>query len=193
MRNIVMIMVCVVACGGCSALRLAPDDAQMANAYLLGQSTRAAANLAAGTGADDTLRRLTELSAMQSQAVAEYYGVVLPDEPNMEYLLSEDAVLISAKAFKSAAGQTPIKAIDGILEAAIGICGVLGGAFGLKVAAFLTAAKEKSFALQEIIYANEDFKNAYPQYKDVFKQALAAQSPATKKIVTEIKGAKSSL
>ena len=192
MKNIIMIMtVCVLLfCGGCSALRLAPDDAQMANAYLLGQSTRAAANLAAGSGAGETLCRLTELSAMQSEAVAEYYGVDLPDEPNMQHLLSEEAFAISGKALHNAANQNPMKAIGGILEAAIGICGVVGGAFGIKAAAFLTAAKEKAFALQEIIYANEDFKNAYPQYKDVFKQAQAAQSPATKKIVTEIKGAK---
>ncbi len=192
-KILTIIIVCIaLISGGCSAFRLAPDETQKANVYLLGQATQAAATLARQTGADENLCLLAELSAAQSGAVAEYYGVELgSSQMQPQQLLTEEVATISRDAFQNAAAQTSTSAIEGILEIGIGVCGIIGGAFGIKAAAFLSAARKKTIALQEIIHGNEDFKTAYPQYSGIFKQAHNTQSAATKEIVTELKSSKS--
>lgn len=172
-----------------SGVRLAPDSSQKMNAYLLNKTTNAAADLACENDADEKLCRLTTLAAMQSEAVVEYYGK--PEEVadvTVDQLLGEQVYSISQTAYKNAnTSNKPAVAVNDFLDLAIGLCGLFGGAFGIKAVAFLSAAKMKTKALEEIIQGNEKFKSAYPEYSDLFKKSQSQQSQATKGIVTGIK------
>ena len=76
---------------------------------------------------------------------------------------------------------------DGAMELGIGVAGLLGGVYGLRIATFLKQTKDKSRALKEIIEGNELFKQLCPTVVSDFKQVHANQSPATRTLVTEMK------
>ncbi len=76
---------------------------------------------------------------------------------------------------------------DAVLQAAIGISALAGGVYGTKMVGFLQAARIKSEALKEIIEGNELFKRQNAEQAQMFKDAQAGQSPATRKIVSEMK------
>ena len=69
-------------------------------------------------------------------------------------------------------------------ELGIAIAGLVGGVYGIRIAAYLRAAREKSKALKEIVAGNELFKQIWPEQADRFKEAQRKQSAVTKKIVT---------
>ncbi len=192
MKKVISIVILVIVCSGCAAIKSAPDDAQKLNAYLLDKTTSAAAELAKKQNADEQLLKLTELSAKQSRAVLAYYGgpADAPERVQNEVLLDERVNEIAELAYANAsAGNDYRKIADSVFDVAIGLCGLFGGAFGIKAASFITAAKNKAIALEEIINGNEKFKSANPQYSELFKKAQRQQSPSTKQIVTEIKTA----
>ena len=65
--------------------------------------------------------------------------------------------------------------------------GLVGGVYGIRIAGYLKQAREKSKALKEIVTGNELFKQLYPEQADRFKESQQKQSPATQKLVTELK------
>ena len=76
---------------------------------------------------------------------------------------------------------------EGAMELGIAIAGLVGGVYGIRIAAYLRAAREKSKAIKEIVEGNELFKQLWPEQADRFKEAQRKQSAATKKIVTQLK------
>jgi len=68
------------------------------------------------------------------------------------------------------------------------VAGIIGGAYGLRVSRFLRRAREKSNALREIIEGNELLRKTNAKTAAAFKQAHKAQSPTTRRIVSETKG-----
>jgi len=74
-----------------------------------------------------------------------------------------------------------------LFDAALAVCGVLGGAGALKAGAAISAAKQGYTALREIIAGNEQFKRDCPEAKESFKIAQSEQSTQTKQIVSRIK------
>ncbi len=192
MKKVISVVILLIVCSGCAAIKSAPDDAQKLNAYLLDKTTSAAAELAKKQNADEQLLKLTELSAKQSRAVLAYYGAPanVPEQVENDVLLDERVGEIAELAYTNAsAGNDYRKIADNVFEIAIGLCGLFGGAFGIKAASFITVAKNKAVALEEIITGNEKFKAANPQYSELFKKSHRQQSPITKQIVTEIKTA----
>ncbi|MGE4286699.1 MAG: hypothetical protein AB7F23_08875 [Phycisphaerae bacterium] len=74
-----------------------------------------------------------------------------------------------------------------LFDAALAVCGVLGGAGALKAGAAISIAKQSYTALHEIIAGNEQFKRDCPEAKESFKLAQSEQSTQTKQIVSRIK------
>ncbi len=187
-KKVLPITVCLLV-AGCSSIRKAPDSSEKMNAYLLSKTTQAAAETAEDTQAVPKLQSLTGLAARQSKAVLEYYGKPrdIP-KTTVDKLLSDETKGISQLAYKNASkADNPHNILNDFLEIAIGVSGVIGGAFGLKATAFLSSAKQKAQALQEIINGNENFKKTYPEYSSLFKKSQKDQSATTKKIVTQVK------
>ena len=76
---------------------------------------------------------------------------------------------------------------DNTLELAIGIAALVGGVYGTKAVGYLKVAKEKSKALQEVVQANDLFKqNASANEIAKWKAAQKTlQSRQTRKVVAE--------
>jgi hypothetical protein len=74
-----------------------------------------------------------------------------------------------------------------VLELGIGICALLGGAYGPRAVRFLGETRTKSKALQEIITGNELFKKQNQSSASAFKQAHQNQSHQTRQIVAQMK------
>jgi hypothetical protein len=73
--------------------------------------------------------------------------------------------------------------VDGAVELGIALAGLVGGVYGIRIAGYLKAAREKSRAIKEVVAGNELFKQLWPEHADRFKEAQRRQSPATKQIV----------
>lgn len=98
-----------------------------------------------------------------------------------------DTTVAQAQA-DAAQRPDPWDVADNMLELGIGISALLGGVYGAKGVRYLKQAREKSQALQEIIQGNELFMdNTDATAKSNFKQFQKKQSPATKRLVTELK------
>ena len=77
---------------------------------------------------------------------------------------------------------------DGVIDIGIGIAALFSGAAGIRIAAGLKTARDKSKALKEIIEANELFKKNNPESAKNFKAAQSqTQSDTTKVIVAGMK------
>lgn len=74
-----------------------------------------------------------------------------------------------------------------IFDAALAVCGVLGGAGAVRAGAAIAGAKRSYNALREIIAGNERFKQDNPEAKESFKLAQSGQSTETKQIVRRVK------
>jgi hypothetical protein len=188
-KIMILLLIMSVLSGGCSAMKRSPDATQKMNAYLLKKTADAAAKIACEENADSQLCRLASLASRQSDAVLEYYGGPLQEyEIPIEDLIGEESQKISQAAFENAAlASKPVEAVNDFVDIAIGVLGLFGGAAGVKAASFLTNAKIKANALEEIIAGNEQFKKTYPQYSKFFKKAQTNQSQPTKELVTKIK------
>ncbi|NLK42520.1 MAG: hypothetical protein GX298_10775 [Planctomycetes bacterium] len=180
----------LVYLGGCSGIRPAASEAQKQNAWAHWRTCDLTEQTAQQEAVSQTLQSLTSLTAQQSEAFVLDYG--LPKEPpkmeTVEAVLSGGGPL-ARQASDDALRQPDVWAMaDGVMELGIGIAGLLGGVYGLRIATFLKQARQKSDALKEIIEGNELFKRLCPSAASDFKQAHANQSPATKRLVTETKG-----
>lgn len=176
---------------GCGDFRFPATEAQKQNAWLHLRTTQLTAEQAADETASQTLQGLAGLSAEQSQAFVADYGLPqeVPSGASAEQILaSAEAIARQARA-DGARRIDPWSTADGLLELGIGLAGLVGGAWGLRAAAFLKQAREKSQALKEIIQGNEIFKQIHADSAEAFKQAQKNQSPATRQLVTELKAA----
>ena len=175
---------------GCESLRFAPSEYQKQNAWLHNRTDIIMAQTAKEENASEKLQALTELSELQSRAFTSYFG--LPDEyppvETAEDVLAQSNFQLAGRALnESAARPDAWQVADSAIELGIGLCALLGGAYGLKAAQFLKSAKAKSKALQEIIKGNELFKIEHKAYKEAFKQAHKDQSLQTRQLVAQMK------
>jgi len=192
MRKIVVMMLLSICflLTGCDSLRFAPTEKQKQNAWLHNKTTDAAAQIAKGENTSEKLQALAQLSQLQSRDFTSYYGLPkeFPPAETAEQILGESNFQLAHSAISNAADRPDAWQIaDASLELAIGIAGLLGGAYGTKALRFLNLAKIKSIALREIIQGNELFKRQNQTFCESFKESHKHQSPQTRQIVTETK------
>ena len=183
------ILTCLLL-AGCDSLRFAPSDAQKQNAWLHNRTAIITAETARAEDASQELQALTQLSELQSRSISGYYGLPkeFPQAETAEDLLGQSNWQLARTALAESTDRPDTwEVADSALELGIGICALLGGVYGTKVARFLGQARAKSKALQEIIAGNELFKKQNEAQASAFKQAHQTQSPATRQIVAEIK------
>jgi hypothetical protein len=176
---------------GCGGFRFPATEAQKQNAWLHLWTTQLTAEQAAAETASETLRALAVLSAEQSQAFVADCGLPgqVPAASSAEQILASAGAIAQQARADGARRIDPWSAADGLLELGIGLAGLVGGVYGLKAAAFLRQAREKSQALKEIIRGNELFKQIHADSAEAFKEAQENQSPSTRRLVTELKTA----
>ncbi len=192
MRNVMLVLVVFGVMGlasGCEVMRFPASDSQKVNAYLHNATAVAAVRTARDEQASEKLIKLSSLGELQSRAFVFDYG--LPKQmpgTSDERLLSQASFDVAGNAISDSQNKPDVwEVADGVMEVGIALAGLLGGAYGIKAAAFLTMARRKSKALQEIVTGNEVFKQISQSSIEDFKQAHKAQSQETKKIVAEIK------
>lgn len=186
----ILLLPIAVFCFGCESLRFAPDETQKQNAYIHAQATQIAANLAENENTSKTLQDLTSLSSEQSRAFLAYYGLPceLPAANTAEQILSESNMQICDSAITNASRRPDGWEIaNNALDIGIAVAGVLGGAFGIKIASFLKTAQNHSSALREIIEGNQSYIDKNPNESKAFKSAQKNQTSQTKTLVTQIK------
>ena len=136
------------------------------------------------------LQQLTTLSQEQSRAFVADYGLPceLPPTATLEQVLDGSSQDLAAEAVLQSQRRPDLwETTDTFLEVGIGIAGVLGGVYGLRIGQLLRKARQKSNALQEVIEGNERFKEQYRDMADAFKDAHARQSTETRQLVAELK------
>lgn len=191
MKHLNWLLTLLVLAGGCDGFRRPATQTQKQNAWLHLRTARLSAEQAAVEDTSSLLRDLTALSYEQSRAFVVDYG--LPEELGpigtaQEILAAAAPVAAQAQTDSFQAGfLEPWSMADALLDLGLALAGLLGGAWGLKAAAFFKQAREKSDALKEIVRNNELFKTLYPDAAESFKQAQCAQSPSTRRLVTELK------
>lgn len=175
---------------GCDGIRLPASEVQKQNAWLHNRTAQAVARAANVEQVSENLQKLTTLSQTQSRAFVYDYGMPeqLPNAWSDEDILSQGNFDLAQAAISDSQRRDDLwQMADGAIELGIGLAGLLGGVYGLKVAGFLTVARARSKALREIIKGNEVFKQISTNSIEEFKQAHQTQSQQTKKIVAEIK------
>jgi hypothetical protein len=181
---------CCFLLAGCESLRFAPTESQKQNAWLHNRTTAMTAEIAGDEEVSDKLKALSSLSELQSRAFVSYYGLPMefPQAETAEDILAETNTRLARTALaESSERPDGWEFADNALELAIGICALLGGAYGTRAVQFLKDAKTKSQALKEIIAGNELFKKQNKEYAEAFKQAHKDQTPQTKQIVVQMK------
>ncbi len=190
MRKVVLVLSVMVLASGCQAIRFPASEAQKENAWLHNATASAVVRTAKDEQASEKLIKLSSLGELQSRAFVFDYG--LPKQMpavSDEGLLSQASFDLAGNAISDSQSKPDVwEVADAGLEVGIALAGLLGGAYGLKAAAFLATARKKSKALREIIKGNETFKHQKADAVEMFRMIHdAKQSPETKKIVKEIK------
>jgi len=183
------LMACV---GGCDVLRFAPSESMKANAWVHHRTTQLAADVARDQGAGQPLEGLTDLAAEQSAAFVTDYGLPreVPKVTTAADVLDGSGAALAATATAESRRRPDVWATaDAAFELGIGIAGVLGGAWGLRIGQVLRRAREKSRALEEVVRGNELFKRQNVEASTAFKRAQAGQSASTRRLVAELKTA----
>ena len=129
------------------------------------------------------------MAAQQSEAFVLDYGLPTerPAMDSVEAMLADGPALATQAAIDAQRRPDAWALTDAAMELGVGLAGLLGGVYGLRIATFLRQARQKSQALKEIVAGNELFKQLCPTATGDFKQAHANQSPATRTLVTEVK------
>ena len=182
---ILMIILC-----GCDGLRFSVKESQKQNAWLHNRTAQLTADKVKDEGASEQLQQLSSLSELQSRAFVYDYGLpkVFPSAGSADKILSQANRDITFGAISDSQLRPDVWDIaDSAMELGIGLAGLFGGVFGVRIAVFLRQARTKSDALREIIYGNEAFKKLNKDSVAAFKSAHRDQSPQTKQIVTEVK------
>ena len=184
-----LVLTCLLL-AGCDSLRFAPSEAQKQNAWLHNRTAIITAETARAQDASQELQALTQLSELQSRAFSSYCGLPkeFPQAETVEDILSQSNWQLARTALAESSDRPDTwQVADSMLELGIGICALLGGVYGTRVARFLAQARAKSKALHEIIAGNELFKKQNDAQASAFKQAHQSQSPVTRQIVAEMK------
>lgn len=189
MKKVLMMAVLAMGFTGCGGLRFGATEAQKQNAWVHHRTCQLTQQTAREENVSPALTGLAAMATQQSEAFVLDYG--LPKErPAMETV---EAVLAGGPAIAEQASSDAQRRpdawalTDAAMELGIGVAGLLGGVYGLRIATYLKQAKDKSRALKEIIEGNELFKQLCPTVVSDFKQAHANQSAATRTLVTEMK------
>jgi hypothetical protein len=127
---------------------------------------------------------------LQSRAFTSYCGLPkeFPKADTAEDILAESSFQLAQTALAESAERPDVfQVADNMFELAIGISALLGGVYGTRAVRFLTQARTKSKALQEIIAGNELFKSRHTEQAGAFKQAHQKQSPETRQLVAQMK------
>ena len=208
MKQLSVVLLLPVLClCGCEGLRYATTEAQKENAWLHSRVCGAVAQTAADENVSEQLCGLTDLAYDQSTAFVMDYG--LPEQANnSRWAISPSGLAVTSpsqgRCFEPLAGGELADVLsqaktdsmrkpdawalaDGAMELGIAIAGLVGGVYGLRIAGYLKAAREKSKAIKEIVAGNELFKQLWPEHAERFKDAQQKQSAATKQIVTHLK------
>ena len=190
MRNWIVILISMFILTGCDSLRFAPGEEMKQNAWLHERSTNLAAKIANDENVSQQLQAVTELNAVQSKAFVLDYG--LPKERpvagSIEDILSDDNRQIAQTSVTmSALRPDAWEVADGVIDLGIGVAGLLGGVWGIRIASALRDARQKSQALKEVIQGNELFMRQHGQSADSFKTAQRNQSPQTRTVVARVK------
>lgn len=185
-KAVVMALATVIGISGC---RLAATEAQRQNAWGHWRACGLAQEAARDEKASEGLVNLTGLAMQQSEAFVLDYGFPR-QRPQMETV--EAAIANGTPLAQQATADAQRKAdawamADAAMELGMGLAGLLGGVYGVRIAAFLAQARQKSNAVKEIVEGNELFKQLCPTATAEFKQAHANQSAATRVLVTETK------
>jgi hypothetical protein len=186
----VLALVLCVLTGGCGALRLAPSEQQKQNAWLHNRTAAVAAETARVEECSGELQSLTKLSELQSRAFTSYCGLPReypPAETTEDILAESNWQLASAALAESSRRPDAWNVTDAALELGIGLCALLGGVWGSRLARFLKDARDKARALKEVVEGNELFKTRNARAVDAFKDAHQNQSPQTRQLVAAIK------
>lgn len=185
-----VLALCMFA-GGCSTLRFAPSEKQKQNAWLHNRTAAVAAETARAEDCSEQLQSLTKLSEFQSRAFTSYCGLPKeypPAETTEEILAESNWQLASTALAESSRRPDAWHVTDAALELGIGLCALLGGVWGTRVARFLKDARAKAQALKEIIEGNELFKDQNASSVQAFKDAQQNQSSETRQLVAAMKG-----
>jgi len=175
---------------GCDSLRFAPSEVQKQNAWLHNRTALVTAETARAEETSPELQALTQLGEVQSRAFSAYFGLPeeFPPAETAEDILAESNWQLAGTALQQGAQRPDAwQVADSMLELGIGICALLGGVYGTRAVRFLSDARGKSQALQEIIAGNELFKKQNAPATAAFKQAHQTQSPQTRQLVAQLK------
>lgn len=174
-----------VLCGCNDSLRFAPSESQKQTAELTHQAAVLVNETGAAPKTEPTMRLVRG-----TQAALAYIGrpKVPPDPLEFDSSVSQ----AQTDSAKRPTAQDVFAAADQGLSLAAQLAilfGVGGAGFGgKKVVDWLAIARQKNNALQEIITGNEKFlARENQQTIEQFKNAQAKQSPATRRLVTELK------
>ena len=190
MRNGIVIIISIFVISGCDSLRFAPGEEMKQNAWLHERSTDLTAKIADDENVSPQLQALAELNAVQSKAFVLDYGLPkeLPDAENIEEILSEEnSQIVQTSVSMSALRPDAWEFADGAIDLGIGVAGLLGGVWGIRIASVLRGARQKSQALKEVIQGNELFMRQHSQSAESFKTAQRNQSPQTRTVVARVK------
>ncbi len=185
-------MVVVFLLVGCDSLRYAPGEAQKQNAWLHNRTAQMAADVARVEDSSGELQGLTNLCEVQSRVFAADYGLPaeFPAADTVEAILAESNQRLAHSALAEARQRPDAWDVaDGAIDLGIGVAALFGGVYGVRAARFLKDARAKSKALREIITGNELFKREHADSAQTFKTAHKNQSPQTRQLVTQMKGA----
>ena len=133
---------------GCDALRFAPSEVQKQNTYVHHRTVQAAAVQAQQEETTETLQSLMEQATQQSEAIIAYYGLpaeIPPSDTVPEILSESNQALAQTARVEAIQRPDPWEVADHLLELGIGIGGVVGGAFGVRMVrtkTLVTAMKE---------------------------------------------------
>lgn len=191
MKKIYMTLIlCGMCLAGCENLRFVPGEVQKQNAWLHNRTAIAISEKAKVENTSEQLKKLTQLSEIQSRAFSSYYGMPkeFPSVDTVEQILCESNFQLADTAMtESLERPEGWEMADNIFELVIGISALLGGVYGTKAVTFLREARLKSAALKEIIQGNELFKQRQSESAAAFKEAQKNQSTETRQLVAQMK------
>ncbi|MCD4830714.1 MAG: hypothetical protein K8R02_02770 [Anaerohalosphaeraceae bacterium] len=175
---------------GCANMDIGNSQGKKQNAWIHHRTTALAAEKARAENSSENLRQLTSLSSFQSNAFLADYGLPEQIQPidTVEDALSQTNWNIAQNAIDESNNKmTAWDIADNIIELSIAVASLFGGVYGIKLVSYFREAREKSKALQEIIYGNELLKKQGKSTAAAFKIVHQNQSPQTKQIVAQIK------
>lgn len=183
--SIFLVAMFAFAVGGCDTLRFAPSEFQKQIALKTHLTARSVAHSGAQPGTETT-DQLIEGTAVALQFTG------MPSDPDIE-----DYTATLDQAADDAARRPEIDDVFDAADEGLGLAAQLailfgfggGGIGGKKVLEWIAVARNKSKALQEIVQGNEQLKGMLKSANvpDAFGSAHGAQTPATRRLVNEIR------